>query len=119
MRVGKALHDNKVAAFDEAACGQGGEKGAPTLIGRTNRGAAAEQSHAIDFIRLLRARRQRPKSGRTADKRYELAPSHCPSEGWTGMVAGQTRRVEVASAAAIGNYAVAKITEAIRAVTGR
>src|SRR5262249_53581088 len=71
---GRSLHENEVLAVDEAVRGQSGEKGLPTLVGRAHRGAADEQPHAIDFPRLLRARRERPRGSCAAEQRDELAP---------------------------------------------
>src|SRR5262249_27000631 len=73
-RVGRSLHENEVLAVDEAVRGQNGDKGLPTLVGRAHRGAVDEQPHAIDFARLLRARRGRPRGSCAAEQRDALAP---------------------------------------------
>src|SRR5258708_15190996 len=48
---------------------------------RVVRGERHEHAHAPHGLALLRARRERPRHRRAAEKRDELAPSHCLPRG--------------------------------------
>src|SRR5262249_52985483 len=75
--------DRDVAAFDIAHFTQAFSK-RPDVVG-VRFGRAGVQKSNYRHCGLLRARRERPRDGRTADKRYELAPPHLSHLGSTAV----------------------------------
>src|SRR5439155_18317442 len=72
--LGGPLLEGDVPAFDPAELAQPvGENG--PMLGR-ERGTRAEHSYSINFAWLLRARSERPRRRRAAEKRDELPPPH-------------------------------------------
>src|SRR5262249_31216176 len=67
-----AILDGYVLAFDVARFGQGAEKCRDIRRHRSWRSGIKKPNHR--HRRLLRARRKRPRGGRAADQRDELAP---------------------------------------------
>src|SRR5262249_38679316 len=73
--LGPAILDREIAALDPAQLAHSlHEGGGPLALRR--RATSAEQSDSRR-LRLLRACLERPRGSRTANKRDELAPSHC------------------------------------------
>src|SRR5262249_9655946 len=86
------------------------ERGDPRLKFRIFRGCRQDDANAADPFRLLRPSCGRPRCRRTAEKRDELASSHCPSRAGGWIVAGQTTRLEVVKLA-LGNVRFGSITD--------
>src|SRR5262245_12691817 len=71
----RAVFDHDVLALDEARFLQALTEGGHEVHSVSERGVPHEPDYR--HLRLLRARRERPRSGRTAEERDELAASHC------------------------------------------
>src|SRR5712691_2797013 len=74
LAVRPAVLDGYVPTLDITDFAESLTKRAHTELGRNRRLAEKEPDHR--HRRLLRARRERPHSGRAAEKRDELPPSH-------------------------------------------
>src|SRR5262245_27086407 len=103
--IGPASIDPQVAALApsqlaERLC----ERGEPGLPLGIVRGDIREHADAPRAFGLLRARRERPRNGRAAEKRYEVAPLHSmTSSARASRLSGTVRPSDLAVFRLIAN----------------
>ena len=80
VAIRPAVFDDKIPSFLIAEIAQARAKGL-WAFGQTVRSGRSQEPDPKDLRRwLLRTRSERPRNRRTAEKRDELAPSHCRPE---------------------------------------